>query len=85
MPLEGWWTLIVLAGMTVIIARDRLGPDLAMFCALGLLLISGTLDPDRALQGFANKALVTIGALFVVAATVKETGALTLISNMLLA
>ena len=81
MPFGGWLTLIVLAVMTLIIARDRLGPDLAMFSALGVLLVAGVLSPERALQGFSNKALVTIAALFVVAATIKETGALTLISS----
>ena len=82
MPFGGWLTLIVLAVMTLIIARDRLGPDLAMFSALGVLLVAGVLSPERALQGFSNKALVTIAALFVVAATIKETGALTLISSV---
>lgn len=83
MPLHGWWTLAVLVVMTAVIARDRLGPDLAMFCALGVLLATNSIGPERALQGFANKAIVTIGALFVVAATIKETGALTLISGLL--
>jgi len=83
MPPEGWWTISVLLIMTGLIARDRLGPDLAMFGALGVLLASGSLQPEQALAGFANKALITIGALFVVAATIRETGALTLLSNVL--
>jgi len=78
----GWFTLFVLAAMTVIIARDRLGPDLTMFGALCLLIITGVISPFDALEGFSNPALFTIGTLFVVAAAVRESGALVMVSRL---
>ena len=83
MPLAGWLTLLVLLGMTVVIARDRIGPDLTMFGALALLVGLGIVTPVQAAQGFANPAILTIGALFVVAAAVRETGALRMVSQIL--
>ena len=68
--------------MTVIIARDRLGPDLTMFGALCLLIITGVISPFDALEGFSNPALFTIGTLFVVAAAVRESGALVMVSRL---
>ena len=83
LSVQGWWTLAVVLGMTIVIARDRLGPDLAMFSALSILLITQVVTPVRALEGFSNKAIITIGSLFVVAAAMRETGALAMISRIL--
>ncbi len=76
-------TITVIAIATVIMALDRLGPDVVMFCALSVLVVAGVLDPKEALAGFGNPALVTIGVLFVCAAAVKETGALHLLSELI--
>lgn len=81
LSVDGWLTLAVVAIATATMARDRLGPDLVMFGALSVLVVSGVLEPVRALQGFSNPALATIAVLFVCAAALRETGALTLISN----
>ncbi|MFT7520085.1 MAG: di/tricarboxylate transporter [Kiritimatiellia bacterium] len=83
MPVAGWITLFVLLGMTVVIARDRIGPDLTMFGALAILVGFGVIDPMQAAAGFANPALLTIGALFVMAAAVRETGALRMMSQVI--
>jgi len=82
MPLTGWLVIGVLLVATVIIARDRVGPDLTLFGALAVVVATGAIDLDKAAQGFANPALLTIGALFVVAAAVRDTGALLLISRL---
>ncbi len=77
----GWLTLSVVAVATATMARDRLGPDLVMFLALCVLVVAQVVSPMHALAGFANPALATIAVLFVCAAALRETGALTLISN----
>ena len=84
MTLAGLLTLAVIALMTGVIARGRLGPDLAMFSALCVVVVAGVVDPMEALRGFANPAIVTIGMLFVVAAAVVETGALRMLSQLVL-
>lgn len=72
-------TLAVVAGVAVGMARDRLGADLVMFSGLVVLVVTGVVAPADAFSGFANPALVTIAALFIVAAALQETGALTVV------
>ncbi len=81
MGLAGWLTLAVVVAVAVAMARERLGPDLVMFLGLSVLVVAGVVDSVTAIQGFANPALVTIACLFVVASSIQETGALTLISR----
>ncbi len=81
---EGWLTLAVIAAATLGMALDRLGPDLLMFAALSVLVVFGVVPPEDALRGFANPAVATIGVLFVCAAAIQETGALTMLSGLVL-
>lgn len=79
---QGWLTLAVIAGATLLMVLDRLGPDLVMFSGLCALVVVGVVTPAEALHGFSNPAVATIGVLFVCAAAIKETGALGLISGL---
>ena len=47
-----------------------------MLGGLTLLLTARVLTPEEALAGFANESVMTVAALFVVAAGVRETGAI---------
>ncbi len=51
--------------------------------ALAMLLLTGVLDTRTAVAGFANPGLLTIAALYVVAAGLRQTGAISSISNTL--
>ncbi|MFK7844639.1 MAG: SLC13 family permease [Rhodothermales bacterium] len=73
---EAWFTLGVICLVVVALLRDFAKPELILLGALGLLLFAGVLTPDVAFQGFANPAVFTIGALYVVAAGVQRTEAL---------
>ena len=44
----------------------------------------GVMSVPEALAGFANEGVVTIGALFIIAAGMRETGALRWLTNTLL-
>lgn len=81
MSVGAWLVLGVLLAATWLIARDRVGPDLTLFGALAVVVALGVLDLKQAAVGFANPALLTIGALFVVAAAMRETGALVVITR----
>jgi len=81
---DGWITVGVIVAMVVVMAANLAGPDLVLLGAVTLLLLFGILDPLDAFVGFANPAVVTIGALFVVAAGVKETGGLDLAGRLVL-
>ncbi len=80
---QGWLTLAVIAGATILMVADRLGPDLVMFSGLCVLVVAGVVSPNEALHGFSNPAVATIGVLFICAAAVKETGALGLVSSLI--
>lgn len=51
--------------------------------ALVVLLVTGVLDTQAAVAGFANPGLLTIAALYVVAAGLRQTGAVNALSNAL--
>ena len=69
--------------MVVGLVRSWARTDLVLLGSLGLLLIAGVLSPEAAFAGFANPAVIAIGALFVVAAGVDRTGALGFVDGLL--
>ena len=77
-------TLAVILAVVVGLIRDIARPELILVGALGLLLFTDVVDPERALKGFANPAVFTIGALYVVAAGVQRTEALRAVDEFLL-
>ncbi|MFV8570544.1 SLC13 family permease [Marinobacter sp. SBS5] len=84
MEWQAVFTLITLAGVLGTLALTRLSADLVLMAALALLLVSGVLGPVEALSGFANPGVITIATLYVVAAGLKETGAVQWIARLLL-
>jgi len=75
-------TLLVL--MVGTMAMGRFAPDIIMMGVLVILLITGVLEPDEAVAGFANRGLITVGMLYIVAAAMKETGAMSRLTAVLL-
>lgn len=73
---EAWVTIAVTLAMVIAMARGVADPDLLLLGGLTLLVTVGVLPLERAFAGFANEGVLTIGALFVVAAGVSETGGL---------
>lgn len=68
--------LALCVGSVVLFATEWLPYDLVALLLLLILGLSGVLTPAEALAGFANPAVVTVGAMFVLAAGVLRTGAL---------
>lgn len=52
--------------------------------AVVVLAVAGILKPGEAFGGFANSAVIMVGALFIVAAALRETGALEFVSQRFL-
>ena len=77
MTWEAWFTLAVLAAVLVLLIRGRGSAAVAVFGGTIALLAVGVIDTDQALAGFSNPAPLTVAALYVVAAGVQKTGALT--------
>jgi di/tricarboxylate transporter len=77
-------TLLVLVGLVVVLAIDKWPAELCMLGALLVLVVCGVVKLDDALKGFSNAAMITIAALFVVGAGLQATGAVELLSRLLL-
>ncbi len=74
------WQAILTAGVLCatlvgLLVLQR-APDMVMFGGVIILLAAGVIGPDEALKGMSNEGMVTVAALFVVAAAVERTGAL---------
>jgi di/tricarboxylate transporter len=81
---QAWVTLGTLAFMFGTLIWTRIGPDLVVLAALTLLMTLGVLPPQEAVAGFSSEAVLAIGALFVVAAGLRETQAVGFMAERLL-
>ncbi len=84
MTIEIAITLAVVAGVLVLLTASRLDTDVVLVGALIVLTLTDVLGPDRALQGFASNGVMTIAALYIVVAGLRETGAMAWISRWVL-
>lgn len=84
MTWEGWFTLAVLAGVFVLMVKDVGSPDMLLMGGTLVLALAGIIKPDEAFAGFSNEAMLTVAALFVVVAGLRETGALDAIGARML-
>jgi di/tricarboxylate transporter len=75
MDWQGWFTLGVVAVCLVAMVRELAGPDLVMMAGLFSLAALGILTPRETFAGFSNQALAAVGALFIVSAALRDTGA----------
>ena len=78
------FTLLVVLGVVASLIHNRLPADAAMLGALLVLLLGGVVTVPQALAGFANPGLVTVALLYVVAAALRDTGAIYWLSHRLL-
>ena len=76
MDWQGWFTLAVVLLTLAAMVRGLGAPDVVMMAGLFTLAAFGVLSAAETFMGFANPALAAIGALFIVSAALRETGAL---------
>ncbi|MGO1499915.1 MAG: SLC13 family permease [Marinobacter sp.] len=84
MEWQGILTLLTLLSVLMTLMLTRFQPDLVLVAAMAFLLIAGVLGPAEAFSGFGNPGVITIATLYVVAAGLKETGAVQWIARQLL-
>ena len=84
MDWQGWFTLAVVLLALAAMVREVAAPDLVLMAAVLSLAVTGILSPAETFAGFANPVVPAIGALFVVSAGLRETGALDLTLGRLL-
>ncbi|NIK11786.1 SLC13 family permease [Alkalibacillus almallahensis] len=74
MTIEMVFVLLIIIAMFVGLLFEVARPDMVVFTALGILLLTGILTPDEALRGFSNEGMLTIALLFIVAGAVQKSG-----------
>ncbi len=84
MEWQGWFALSLCIAVLGTLIFTRIGPHLVMIVALTILSATGILSANDALSGFSNSGLITVAAMFVVAAGMHASGAIDLLVNKLL-
>lgn len=76
--------VIALALIAILLfATEKLRIDAIALLVLGILAILGLVSPEQALGGFSNPATITVAAMFVLAAGLQNSGALSGIGDLL--
>jgi di/tricarboxylate transporter len=75
-PWHPWIGLAVTAGVFLAMWRRGVPTDLLFLAALVVLTVCGVIGAEEALAGFANPAVITVPAMFVIAAGLHSTGVL---------
>ncbi|MGM0547153.1 MAG: SLC13 family permease, partial [Bacteroidota bacterium] len=76
MTLAGWTVIAVILLCVALLVGSRIPADVIFISGLTVLIVSQVVDPSEALVGFSNQGMLTVAALYVVAAGMKETGAI---------
>jgi len=84
MTAEMIFTSLVMLGVLGALASNRVPAEVTMMGAMVAVLVGGIITPEQALSGFANPGLMTVAALYVVAAALRDTGAIFWVAHKLL-
>ncbi|HWP95064.1 MAG TPA: SLC13 family permease [Gammaproteobacteria bacterium] len=72
---DAWIAVVVTLSCLLLLIFSRVPPDMALLAGLTVLLATGVVEAADAFAGFSNEAVLTVAALYVVAAGLRETGA----------
>ena len=84
MTLDAWILAGILLVMFAALVSSRIAVDLVMLGTLTLLVVLGLVEGKSSVSGFGNEGLITVGLLYIMAAGLKETGAINLLTAKLL-
>ena len=84
MTLDAWLMVAILGGTFGLLIFTRLPPAAVFLGALTLTITFELAPLEASLKGFSNSGVLTIGALFMVAAGMYSTGAITMICEKLI-
>jgi di/tricarboxylate transporter len=72
MNIDAFILCIILSSMFIVLLKEWLLPEFAVFFALGALILTGILTPVDALAGFSNPGVHTVAFLFIIGAAVSR-------------
>lgn len=84
MEWQGWFSLALCIAVLATLTLTRIKPHLVMMAALTILSVCGILTSEEVLSGFSNQGLITVAAMFIVAAGMYSSGAVDLLVNRIL-
>ena len=84
MNLDAFLTLGVIALFSIALVKNIGPPDFLFLGTTTFLALQNIITPSEAFAVFSNSAMLTVGVLFVVAAGLKETGAINYVSHFVL-
>ncbi len=67
-----YYTSAVIILMTVALVKEFFKPSITLFAALMLLYLGGIIDINESFSGFSNHGMLTVAALFIVAAALQS-------------
>ncbi|MGD8371814.1 MAG: SLC13 family permease, partial [Syntrophobacterales bacterium] len=73
--MEIWIVTAILAATLLLLITEQLSVDLTAIGVMVALMLFGILTPVEAVSGFANPAVITVGAMFIVSRGMIRTGA----------
>lgn len=74
MEASGILIILLLAAAIILLAVKNYPADVVFLSVLTIIIIFGIITPAQALVGFSNEGMLTVAALYVVAAGLKQTG-----------
>lgn len=81
---EAWFTIGLVLFLFVALILEVAPPDMVLLGGSVLLCLVGIIDAKDVVSGFSNEGMLTVAALFVVAAGLRETAALDRLGGRLL-
>lgn len=72
--MDFWILSLILAGTLYLLITEKISVDLTAIGIIVVLVVTGLLTPREAVSGFANPAVITVGAMFVVSKGLMRTG-----------
>jgi len=84
MSLDAWITLAIVGLTLALLISEKFSAEVVMLGAMIALMTTQVLTPAQALSGFSNEGMITVAAMYIVAAGLRETGAIDLATSRLL-
>jgi di/tricarboxylate transporter len=84
LEITGLFVILLLISAIFLIALKNYPADVVFVGVLTILIVGGVVSPADGLAGFSNEGMLTIGALYVVATGLRETGGVQVIIKKLL-
>lgn len=80
MTLAAILAVTVAIGCLAFLMLTKISPEVVMMAGLTLLVVAGVIPIKDAVAGFSNEGLLTVGVMFIIAAGLRDTGAMELFS-----